>query len=566
MAGQSSHILIRNARVVDVFRGEVIEAEVLISGDKIARVGQVEELPEDMQVIDASGKYLAPGFIDSHVHIESSMMTPLTLSHEIIKRGTTTIVADPHEIAMVLGVKGLTYMIEEARQARVRIFFTVPDWILTQLLEKGQFEGYKGDIIGLGEVSPYFFSSHQDFIEACQRVKKLNLNIEGHLGPNFKERRLDQAAYFGVSSCHESITQEEALQKLSRGMTVIVREGSAAKNLVEILGGIKEKVKDTRKFVLGPDDLEVMDIFHRGEIDHCLRLAVDAGIHPLEALQMATINSAQHFGLEDRLGSVTPGRYADLVLLEDLEEFKVAMVISAGEVVYADHEIKYDPVPIQVPDFCLNSFKLNRKLSAEDFKFRVEGSARKAQVRVIEAVDGQITSFYRNEFLDIKHGEIKIDLERDILKIAVVERYQGEGRCSKGFIRSFGLKRGAIATSVAHDEHNIIVVGANDQDLAFAVNEIARLQGGLVAVDGGEVKGRVKLPVAGLMANVSAEQLYQDVSSLHRAVKELGSSLESPFMTLSFICLPVPELKIDKNGLLDVYRNTYVDPVIDLFD
>jgi adenine deaminase len=387
VAEDPGHILTQNARVVDVFRSEVIEAKVLISGDRITRVGEVEELPEDIQVIDASGKYLAPGFIDSHLHIESSMMTPLTLSQEIVKRGTTTIVADPHEIAMVLGVKGLAYMIEEARQARVRIFFTVPDWILTQLLENGQFEQYRRDIIGLGEVSPYFFSSDRDFIGVSQRAKKLNLNIEGHLGPNFKERRLDQAAYFGVSSCHESITQEEALQKLSRGMTVIVREGSAAKNLVEILGGIKEKVRDTRKFIFGTDDLEVMDIFHREDIDHCLQLAVETGIHPLEALQMATINSAQHFGLEDRLGSVAPGHYADLVLLEDLEEFKVAMVLSAGEVVYADNEIKYDPVPIKVPDFCLSSFKLNRKLNAEDFKFRVEGSARKARVRVMCAVE-----------------------------------------------------------------------------------------------------------------------------------------------------------------------------------
>lgn len=566
-------IIIKNAQIVNVFTRKIEKGEVGISNGKIVTISNeidTEELikksndkviKESPKIIDAEGKYLIPGLIDSHVHIESSYMIPTTLAPLLISCGTTMIVADPHEITSVLGVKGILYMFEEAKRTKMKIYFTMPYRILKRLISEGYYKKYSRSIIGLGEVSPYLFSTEEEYIEACNFARENGFIIEGHLGANYSDRKLDEAACLGVSSCHESINQEEALKKLKRGITLIVREGSAAKNLEDILTNIKSKVKDTRNMVFGTDDLEILDIFSKGHIDNCLRKAVKVGLDPVEAIQMATINAAKHFKLDNMIGSISPGKLADLVLINNLSDFTAEIVMIEGNVIYEAGKFRHRLRKAQIPYYLLDSIKVERKLEPKDFKIRVTGDCKEAIVRVIGAIDGQITSKFIKAKLKVKGGNVLRDLENDILKIAVIDRYKPEGKVTVGFINSFCLKEGAIATSIAHDEHNILVVGATDEDMALAANEIINMQGGLVVVNDGMVLAKVSLPIAGLMTNQGPVELHKDVHNLHKEVEKLGIGLESPFMTLSFLCLPIPELKIDTKGILDVYKGKYVSPI-----
>jgi adenine deaminase len=566
-------IIIKNANTVNVFTGKIEKGEVGISNGKIVTISnelETEELikksndkviKECPKIIDAEGKYLIPGLIDSHVHIESSYMIPTTLAPLLISCGTTMIVADPHEITSVLDVRGILYMFEEAKRTKLKIYFTMPYRILKRLISEGYYEKYSRVIIGLGEVSPYLFPTEEEYIEACNFAREKGFIIEGHLGANYSDRRLDEAACLGVSSCHESINQEEALKKLKRGITVIVREGSAAKNLEDILTNIKTKVKDTRNMLFGTDDLEILDIFSKGHIDNCLRKAVKVGLDPIEAIQIATINAAKHFKLDKMIGSIAPGKQADLVLINNLSDFNAEMVMIEGDIVYEGGKFHHRLRKAQIPYYLLDSIKVERKLEARDFEIVVREDCKEAMVRVIGAINGQITSKFIKAKLKVKGGNVLRDLENDILKIAVIDRYKPKGKVTVGFINSFCLKEGAIATSIAHDEHNILVVGATDEDMALAANEIINMQGGLIVVNNGMVLAKVDLPIAGLMTNQGPVELHNDVQNLHKEVEKLGIGLESPFMTLSFLCLPIPELKIDTKGILDVYKGKYVSPI-----
>ena len=566
-------IIIKNAHIVNVFTGKIEKGEVGISNGKIVSISNVidtEELikksndnviRESPKIIDADGKYLIPGLIDSHVHIESSYMIPTTLAPLLINRGTTTIVADPHEITSVLDIKGMLYMFEEAKRTMLKIYFTMPYRILKKLIEEGYYEKYSRSIIGLGEVSPYLFPTEDEYIEACNFAKEKGFIIEGHLGADYSDSRLDQATCLGVSSCHESISQEEALKKLKRGITVIVREGSAAKNLEDILTDIKSKIKDTSNMLFGTDDLEILDIFSKGHVDNCLRKAVQVGIDPAEAIQMATINAAKHFKLDDKIGSISPGKVADLVLMDNLIDFKAEMVMIEGKVIYESGKFRHRLRKAQIPYYLLDSIKVEREIESKDFEIKTKKDCKKALARIIGAIDGQITSEFIKAELEVEDGNVLRDLKNDILKIAVIDRYKPEGNCTTGFINSFCLRKGAVATSIAHDDHNILVVGVTDEDMALAVNEVIKMQGGLVVVNNGEVLAKVNLPIAGIMTNQGPVELHNDVFSLHEEAEKLGIGLHSPFMTLSFLCLPIPELKIDTKGILDVYSGKYVSPI-----
>jgi len=564
--------IIKNAQIVNVFTGKIKNGEVGISDGKIVAISEKinfteqtkekdYEVEENIKAINAKGKYLIPGLIDSHIHIESSYMIPTTMAPILINHGTTTIIADPHEITSVLDIKGMLYMFEEAKRTKLKIYFTMPYKILKKLIEEGYYKKYSRSIIGLGEVSPYLFPTEDEYIKACNFAKEYGFILEGHLGADYSDRRLDQAAYLGVSSCHESISQKEALKKLRRGITVIVREGSAAKNLEDILTNIKTKIKDTRNMLFGTDDYEILDIFSKGHIDNCLRKAVQVGIDPVEAIQMATINAAKHFRLDNKIGSISPGKVADLVLLNNLNDFKAEMVMIGGNVIYESGKFHHRLRKTQIPYYLLDSIKIEREMEPKDFEIKTKKDCKKALARVIGAIDGQITSEYLKSELNVEDGNVLRDLKNDILKIAVIDRYKPEGKCTTGFINSFCLKSGAVATSIAHDDHNILVVGVTDEDMALAVNEIIKMQGGLIVVNDGKVLAKVNLPIAGLMTNQGPVELRQDVFNLHKEAEKLGIGLHSPFMTLSFLCLPVPELKIDTKGILDVYNDKYVNPI-----
>ncbi|MCL5986332.1 MAG: amidohydrolase family protein [Actinobacteria bacterium] len=552
--------LIRDARFVDVNISSIYRADVLIEDDRVVSVrNQIGESPDFEKIINANGRYLIPGLIDSHVHIESSMLTPNNLAEVLLTKGTTAIVADPHEITSVLGVNGLKYFIDEARRCPVKIYFTAPYKIVKKLADDEGLGGYRDQLIGLGEVSPFFFSSRDEFIQACDFAKANDLLLEGHLGPDYAQKHLDFATFHGVSSCHETVSADEAFEKMRRGVTLIVREGSAAKNLDTIFDHFWVRVRDPRKLLFCTDDLEIDDLLFYGDVDNCLRKAVRKGVDPIKAIQMATVNAASHFRLDGGYGSVAPGKYADLVLLHDIFDFEISLVMVGGREVYSDGSLNVEFERNRAPDFCNKSFILDQEIGTGDFRIEPATRSRFVDVRVIGVINGQIYTTQINARMKVTDGQLKADLSSDFLKIAVIDRYNEKlDRIPVGFVHGFGLKGGALATSIAHDEHNIIVVGTNDDDMAFAANEILKRSGGLVSVLGGKILGEVILPVAGLMSDKSSKDLYKQVVKLQRSTRELKCVLKSPFMTMSFLSLPIPELKIDKRGLLHVMSNQYV--------
>ena len=555
------HTLIKDARFVDVNIGSIYRADVLIDGSRISSVrSQINESPDFEKIINANGRYLIPGLMDSHVHIESSMLTPNNLAEVLLTKGTTAIIADPHEITGVLGINGLKYFIDEARKCPVKIYFTAPYKIVKRLADDEGLDGYRDRLIGLGEVSPFFFSNKEEFIEACDFAKANSLLLEGHLGPGYAQKHLDFATFHGVSSCHETVSADEAFEKMRRGVSLIVREGSAAKNLDMIFDHFWFKVRDPRKLLFCTDDLEIDDLLFYGDVDNCLRKAVRKGVDPIRAIQMATINAASHFGMDGEFGSIAPGKCADLVLLHDIFDFEISLVMIEGREVYSDGSLEMEFERYLPPDFCYKSFILDQEIKTSDFRIETAPArSRFVDVRVIGAVEGQIYTTQINAKMKMTDGQLKTDLSSDFLKIAVIDRYSRKlDRIPVGFVHGFGLKGGALATSVAHDEHNIIVIGTNDDDMAFAVNEILERGGGLVAVLEGKVIGEVVLPVAGLMSDKSSKDLYKQVVKLQRSTREIKCLLKSPFMTMSFLSLPIPELKIDKVGLLHVKSNQYV--------
>jgi len=552
--------LIRDARFVDVNIGSIYRADVLICDDRVVSVrNQIGDSPNFDKVIDANGRYLIPGLIDSHVHIESSMLTPINFAEVLISKGTTAVIADPHEITGVLGVNGLKYFIDEARRCPVRIYFTAPFEIVKELYNSEGKDKYRDKVIGLGEVSPFFFPSKEKFIRACEFAKANNLLLEGHLGPDYAQKHLDLATFHGVSSCHETVSADEAFEKMRRGVTLIIREGSAAKNMDMIFDHFWSRIRDPRKLLFCTDDLEIDDLLFYGDVDNCLRKAVRKGVDPIKAIQMATVNAALHFKLDELFGSIAPGKYADIILLHDIFDFEISLVMIGGREIYSDGNLNIELEKDRVPDFCYKSFILSQKIKADDFRIVPEVKSRFVNVRVIGAIDGQIYTNQINARMKVTDGQLKSDLSSDFLKIAVIDRYSEKlDKIPVGFVNGFGLSNGALATSVAHDEHNIIVIGTNDEDMALAANEVLLRGGGLVSVLDGKVIGEVALPVAGLMSDRNAKGLYKQVVKLQRSTRELKCTLKSPFMTMSFLSLPIPELKIDKRGILHVKSNRYV--------
>ncbi len=546
-------LLLRGARVVNVFTGEVYPANIAIAGEWIAGVG--EDYTEGREALDLEGVFLAPGLINGHLHLESSLLSPGEYARLALPRGTTTVVLDPHEIANVLGVSGIHALIEASRDLPLDFFFMAPSCVPATPLETAganlsvkEIEKLLSEpgVLGLGEMMNFPGVLHQDpeVLGKIRAARKALKSIDGH-APLLSGKKLNAYIASGIESDHESTRQEEALEKLRLGMWLMIREGSAAKNLKDLLPAVTPQNSRRCLFVL--DDLEAADLLQRGEMDHLLRKSTHRGLNPITAIQMATFNPAERFGFKDR-GAIAPGRRADIIALADLKEFRPHFVIKNGRVA-AREGMAY---PFGVKDWDERTLRTVKIKPLNDFVFDLPLPGEKAWA--IGLVPDQILTrklavFVRKD----SRGLVRSDPESDVLKIAVVERHRASGRVGLGLVNGLGLKRGALATSVAHDSHNIIVAGANDSDMKTAVQEIERMQGGFVAVEGGKVLAGLPLPVAGLMSLQPAETVAAGMESLNQAAREIGATLQNPFITLSFLALPViPELRITDQGMVDV--------------
>ncbi len=544
---KTADLLLRNARVVNVFSGDVIDTNIAIHNGFIVGLGDYQGFTEH----DLQGRYAAPGFIDGHVHIESSMLLPHNFGRVVIKWGTTTVVTDPHEIANVLGFDGIRLMQASAELGPVEVKITVPSCVpATEMETAGAVLGTaeikkllpEKDIIGLAEMMN-FPAVINGLPEALEKIRAAaGRPVDGH-APGLTGHGLNAYIAAGIMSDHECTTVDEAREKLNAGMYIMIREGSTAKNLKALLPAVNPR--NTGRFMIVTDDVHPDDLL-TGHLNLALKKAVELGLDPLSAVRMVTINPAVYFGLRN-LGAVAPGYQADLVIMDDLTEFKPFRVYKKGELVAQAGK--------PAKDWPLENFpvmtKMNVSLPAEPFSIK----ARSAKVRAIRIIQGQIITREEIAGPKIEDGYAVSDTANDMLKAAVVERYTGSGNIGLGFVRGFGLLRGALASSVAHDSHNIIAVGADDGDMEAAVREIINMGGGLAVAGGGRVRARLPLPVAGLMSVDDAQTVAIQIEELKRAAGELGCKLAEPFMAMSFLSLPViPDLKITDKGLVDVNR------------
>ncbi len=542
-------LILANAKVVNTFTGEIEAGNVAICGDRVAGVGDYHQAK---QVLDLTGKYIAPGLINGHTHLESSMLDVGQYARAVVPRGTSALVTDLHEIANVCGLEGMRYVLNCVRRLPLDLFLMAPSCVPATHLETAGASISPEDIrqilrwqgtIGLGEVMNFPGVIGGD----ATVLSKINLArgkiVDGH-APGVTGKDLTAYVAAGILSDHESVSLAEARDKLRQGMFIMIREGSSEKNLDALLPLVTDKTYKRCFFVV--DDRSCADLLRDGDIDAVVRKAIRRGLDPVRAIQMATINTAEYFRL-DRLGAVAPGYLANLIVLDDLPNLQISMVFYRGRLVAREGKALF-LLPQPSNSGVTNTVNI-KPFTIEALRLKASGEAKP----VIEVVPGQIITRGKSEKVKAVDGAIVPDTGRDILKLVVVERHKATGNIGLGLVRGFGLKKGSLASSIAHDSHNIIAVGTNDEDIFTAIREIERLQGGLVAAAEGKVLASLGLPIAGLLSDEPLETVAGKLEKLEQLAKDLGTTLPSPFATLSFLALPViPELRLTDLGLVDV--------------
>jgi adenine deaminase len=541
-------LLLKNANLVNVFTGEVYQTDIAISGSTIVGLGEGYEAAE---TVDLKGRFVAPGYIDAHVHIESSMCIPSEFAGAVLPHGVTSVVTDPHEIANVQGIEGIQFMLDESEGIPLSVFVMVSSCVPATHMETAGAALEAADlaplldhprVIGLAEVMNFPGVVFGDPGVMAKLDAFDGRVIDGH-SPGLTGKQLNAYVAAGIMSDHECTTPDEALEKLRLGMTILMRQATNAQNLLNLLPAVTPE--NYHRVCFCTDDRQPSDLIDEGSIDHMVRMAIGVGTDPVRAIQMGTINTAQYFGLDNR-GAIAPGRRADLFVFSDLQNPVPEIVYVGGEVVARDGEMVSgeDREAVVTAE---NTMHI--KWEAVDFVIPAGG----AQARVIGSIPNQLVTENRVVDVKIKSGLAVADVERDILKMAVVERHWATGNIGLGFIQGIGLKRGAIAGTVAHDHHNLVVIGADDQSMMAAAKAVEAMGGGLVAVDGDRVLAELPLPVGGLMSDQPVAEVRQAMDALLEAAKQLGSPLHDPFMAMSFMALEViPSLKLTDVGLVDV--------------
>jgi adenine deaminase len=551
---RKADLVLKGGRIVNVFSGEIYRADVAIHKGTIAGLGEYE----GEKVIEAASKLILPGLIDSHVHLESSMLTPAEFANAIVPNGTTAVVADPHEIANVLGKKGINYILKASEGLPLDFYFMLPSCVPATPLETSGAQLKTTDlmpflrhrrVLGLAEMMNYPGVLSGDS-EVLLKLRSFSDQIiDGH-APGLSGKDLSAYVGAGITSDHECTSAYEAREKMRLGMTIFIREGSAAKDMEALLPAVTPA--NSRFFCLATDDFQPGDL-KNGSINKLVKKAIRLGLDPMTAVQIATINPARHFGLK-RKGAVLPGYDADLVIIDSFEDFNVEMVFKQGKLV-AKGDTCVIPCKSRHHEQTKRTVRM-RPITKQDILIK----AKTGRARVIELIPDQIGTKHSVLPVSAQRSFVFSDTERDILKLVVIERHKATGNIGLGLVKGFGLRSGAIAGTVAHDSHNIIAAGVSDDDILAAVSEISKLQGGLVVVDNKKVLAEIPLPVAGLMSDKPLSYVVNKLAEIETAVNELGVKIKHPFGILSFLALPViPELKLTDKGLVDVNQFKFVD-------
>jgi len=546
---QRAELLFKNARVVNVFSGEIHKTNVAVEDGRVIGFGDYKA----KRSIDLKGAYLAPSLIDGHFHVESSMLTAPEFARAVVPHGTGAVVIDPHEYANVLGLDGIRYVLESTKNLAVDFFIMLPSCVPATHLETAGAKLTADDlklmihderIAGVAELMnfPGVFLGFKSELAKIDAGK--GKAIDGH-APGLRGKNLNAYALAGVRSDHESVEVGEAREKLRLGMHILLREGSTERNLEHLLPLINAHNSQNCSFAT--DDKLAGDLVNEGHIDHAVRKAIQGGVPPITALQIATINTARHYRLHN-LGAIAPRYWADFIVFDDLKNFRVRQTYKKG-VLVADNGkfLGKSPAKISLP-----RSTMNLRYSPKDFVVKPSGSKK---IRVIGIIPDQIVTKELIVSPKIEDGEIVADPSRDILKMVVVERHRATGNVGVGFVRGFKLKRGAIGSTVAHDAHNVVVAGTNDADIVRVIQELEKLQGGQVAVVDGKVKAELPLPIAGLVTDQPLAKAMKLIDDLNAAAHAMGCDLTAPFMALSFLSLsPIPSLKLTDQGLIDATR------------
>lgn len=575
MGRAPADLVIRNGKWVCVQSGEIISGtDIAVKDGHVAYVGEdaSHTIGRKTKVIDAHDRYLVPGLLDAHMHVESGMVTVTEFVRAVAVRGTTGMFIDPHEMANIFGLKGVKLMVDEAQQQPIHVWVQMPSCVPSapgfetpgaKIGPKEVAQAMKWDgIIGLGEMMNFqgVFSGDENMLEEMSITHANGKTIGGHYAAPDLGIRFHGYVAGGAEDDHEGTHLDDAIQRARQGMKPMLRYGSSWHDVASQVGAITERGLDPRRFILCTDDSHAGTLSNDGHMDRVLRHAVEQGLNPITAIQMMTINAAEHFGLTREMGMIAPGRWADMVLVEDLNHFKADIVIAKGQVIAEKGELKIKLPKNKYPSWATDSVHLKRKLKADDFRIEVEGQRSNVKVNVIGVIENQAPTRHLTFDVQPENGEIRADISRDIAKIALVERHKGTGKIMMGLVSGFGFtSKCAVASTVAHDSHHMIVVGTDDESMAIAGNALARTGGGQIVVKDGRVIGQVELKIAGLMSTEKVDVVARKAGTILQGFESCGCHLNNPNMQLSLLALVViPELRISDRGLVDVTKFQFV--------
>ncbi len=580
MGRKSATMVIKNGRWVNVHSGEIIlNTDIAVYRSRIAFVGDdaSHTIGDDTELIEANGRYLIPGLCDAHMHVESGMITVTEFARAVIPHGTTSMFIDPHEIANVLGLDGVRLMHDEALTLPMNVYVQMPSCVPSapgletpgasigpeEVAEAMTWPG----IIGLGEMMnfPGVFMNDDKMHAEMAETMKAKKTIGGHYASLDLGRPFHGYVAGGPADDHEGTRVEDAIARVRQGMKAMLRLGSAWHDVASQVKAITEQGLDSRNFILCTDDCHSGTLINDGHMNRVVRHAIEQGLKPITAIQMATLNTAEHFGVEKDVGSITPGRYADIIISSDLVSLPIEMVISGGAILAQSGEMAVDLPPYTYPDSAKNTIRLGKTLTNEDFVVKAPTADKPVKVRAIGVIENQAPTKLEERVVPVENGRIQADPRLDVAHIALVERHQGTGNVVNGFVTGFGFnKRCAIATSVAHDSHHMIVTGTSRKNMALAANRLGEVGGGIVVFEDGKEIALVELPIAGLMSDERAEIVAQKAEKMVNAFKAVGCELNNAYMQLSLLALVViPELRISDLGLVDVTKFEFVPLIVE---
>ena len=552
-------LVIKNISIIDVFGQETFISDVGIKNGYIVGIGNYH----GNEIIDGTGKYICPGLIDAHAHIESSLTTPAEYCKAALLHGVTSLIADPHEIANVLGLDGIKLMLKLSEGLPFNFFFMLPSCVPATSFENSGAILTSNDlsnlysnaqVLGLAEVMdfPSVINCEEDMINKIYDAKNLNLRIDGH-GAGLNTEALNAYCTANIRTDHECHLKEEVTDRIRRGMYVLIREGTVAKNLKELIK--VASIKNSRRLCFCTDDRHLDDLISNGSIDSSIRYAIKAGLNPETAIQMASLNSAECYKLND-LGAIAPGYKADFIILNNLENFQIQSVYKDGQLVVDNGILVENNIPTPKIE-TTNSLNI-KDLSKDKLDITLYN---KSIINVIKVIPNKLETIHLREPISSPSNKFITDIEKDLLKVAVIERHKGTGNVGVGIINGMELKSGAIATTIAHDSHNLIVVGTNDSDMLFATEKLKEIGGGIIVVEDGKVLSSIKLEIGGLITDRPINSIMNDLEELHNSIKKVAPTINfNPFLTLSFLSLPViPDIKITDKGIFDVKKFDFID-------